>query len=92
MVSVKPVAGIACVPGLHAQIVTGPAEAIDADTLDLTRTRIRLFEIDASSAGSALLRADPLLGNVLPPGGTRARNDLSLRAQLGADGGVPSTS
>lgn len=43
-------AAVLCAPGLHAQIVTGPAQAIDGDTLDLTGMRIRLFGIDALEA------------------------------------------
>jgi hypothetical protein len=49
-------AALLCAPGLHAQIVTGPAQAIDGDTLDLTGMRIRLFGIDALEAGQSCER------------------------------------
>lgn len=40
-----------------ASIMTGPATAIDGDTLDMTGTRIRLVGIDAPEAGQSCTRA-----------------------------------
>lgn len=39
-----------------ASIITGPATAIDGDTLDMTGTRIRLVGIDAPEAGQSCSR------------------------------------
>lgn len=41
---------LSCLPAAHAQIISGPAQIIDGDTLSLTGTRIRLFGIDAPEA------------------------------------------
>lgn len=41
----------------HAQVITGPARAVDGDTLDMTGQRIRLHGIDAPEAEQACDRA-----------------------------------
>jgi len=41
----------------HAQMVTGPANAVDGDTLDMTGMAISLFGIDAPEAGQTCDRA-----------------------------------
>jgi endonuclease YncB( thermonuclease family) len=50
MIFIPAIAGaltIACSPPAQAQVISGPAEASDGDSLTLTGTRVRLFGIDA---------------------------------------------
>lgn len=41
---------------VHANIITGPATAIDGDTIDMTGTRIRLLGIDAPESAQSCTR------------------------------------
>lgn len=67
-----PTLALACapVPAL-AQAVSGPATAVDGDTLDLTGTRVRLFGVDAVELGQTCRR-----------GGEDWRCGEAARAQL----------
>lgn len=48
-------AALAAVPA-HAQVISGPAVAVDGDTLEMTGFAIRLFGIDAPEAGQVCHR------------------------------------
>lgn len=60
------------VPALHAQSMTGPAIAIDGDTIDVTGQKVRLYGIDAPE-----LRQTCVRDGVTWPCGVQAREQLA---------------